>query len=109
MWMITPLGTFSIRCTAIDARKGTLTIETRVRSDLEALVTAVLPTASPIVETASRPRGYMVRVGRGEVALAMSTFVLDLHYDDLTEEFADHQGAVRSATTQSLWQAMHTQ
>ena len=68
MWMVTPLGAFSIRCSPADMRNGTLTIESKVRSDLEALMAAVLPSACPIVEVLSKSRGYMIRCGRGEIA-----------------------------------------
>jgi len=109
MWLVTPLGAFSIRCTAADARKGTLSVESKVRSDLEALVAAVLPSACPIVEVLGRKRGYMIRVGRGEMALALATLVLDLHYEDFAEEFADQQGDERAVINQSLWQTIYSQ
>ncbi len=109
MWMVTPLGAFSIRCTAADATKGTLTVESRTRSDLEALITAVLPSACPIVEVIARTRGFMTRCGRGEVALGLATLALDLNYDNIIEEFTDQQGSDRSAGNQSLWQAIQGQ
>jgi len=106
MWMVTPLGTFSIRCSPHDAGMGTLTVESKTRSDLEALIAAVLPSACPIVEVITRPRGYMTRVGRGEVALALATLALDLDYDDFREEFADQQGSDRTAVSEPLWQVI---
>jgi len=106
MWMVTPLGAFSIRCTPDDLVKGTLTVESKTRSDLEALVAAVLPSACPIVEVITRPRGYMTRCGRGEVALALATLALDLDYDDFLEEFADQQGSDRAELSEPLWQAI---
>jgi hypothetical protein len=104
--MVTPLGAFSIRCTPEDAVKATLTIESKTRSDLEALMAAVLPSACPIVEVITRPRGFMTRVGRGEVALALATLALDLDYDDFVEEFADQQGSDRTAVSEPLWQVI---
>jgi len=106
MWMVTPLGTFAIRCTPADAAKGTLTIESKTRSDLEALITAVLPSACPIVEVLSRSRGYMTRCERGEVALGIATLTLDLNYDNVVEKFTDQQGSDRAADNQNLWQAI---
>lgn len=106
MWMVTPLGTFSIRCTPADQRNGTLTIEAKVRSDLEGLIAAVLPSACPIVEVLSKSRGYMIRCGRGEVALAMATLAMDLNYDNFVEKFTDQQGSQRTEVNQPLWQAI---
>ncbi len=109
MWMVTPLGAFSIRCTPADMRNGTLTIESKVRSDLEALVAAVLPSACPIVEVLSKSRGYMIRCGRGEVGLALATLAMDLNYDNFVEKFTDQQGAARAEVDQPLWQAINAQ
>lgn len=109
MWMVTPLGAFSIRCTPADAAKGTLTVEARTRSDLEALITAVLPSACPIVEVIARTRGYMTRCGRGEVALGLATLALDLDYENFVEEFADQQGMDRTVINQSLWLSINGQ
>jgi hypothetical protein len=104
--MVTPLGAFGIRCTTSDVVNGTLTVESRIRSDLEALIAAVLPSACPIVEVIARTRGYMTRCGRGEVALGLATLALDLDYDNIEQEFTDQQGSDRSAVSQSLWQAI---
>ena len=109
MWMVTPLGAFSFRCTPADLRNGTLTIESKVRSDLEALMAAVLPSACPIVEVLSKSRGYMVRCGRGEVALALATLAMDLNYDNFVEKFTDQQGSSRTEGNEPLWQAISNQ
>lgn len=106
MWMVTPLGAFSVRCSRADVRNGTLTIESKVRSDLEALMAAVLPSACPIVEVLSKSRGYMIRCGRGEVALALATLAMDVNYDNFVEKFADQQGSSRTEVHQPLWQAI---
>ncbi len=106
MWMVTPLGTFSVRCTPADQRNGTLTIEAKVRTDLEGLVAAVLPSACPIVEVLSKSRGYMIRCGRGEVALALATLAMDLNYDNFVEKFTDQQGSSRTEINEPLWQAI---
>ncbi len=108
MWVVTPLGTFSIRCTPADTAKGTLTIESRTRSDLEALVAAVLPSACPIIEVIARQRGYMTRSSRGEVALALSTLALDLNYDDFVETFVDQQNSARIAVAEPLMQVLNS-
>lgn len=51
MWIITPLGFFSIVQKPGDVPTGTLTIRARVRSDLEALKAAVLPGLGKITES----------------------------------------------------------
>src|SRR5262249_11648333 len=50
MWLMTPLGFFSIVCKPDDKGRGTLTIRARVKSDLEALRREFLPALGPIVE-----------------------------------------------------------
>ena len=106
MWMVTPLGAFSLRCTAADVKNGTLTVESRVRSDLEALVTAVLPSACPIVEILSKPRSFMTRCDRGEVALGLATLALDVTYENFVKQFTEQLGADRTADSQPLLQAI---
>ncbi len=87
MWMVTPLGAFSVRCSPADARNGTLTI----------------------VEVLSKSRGYMIRCGRGEVALALATLAMDLNYDNFVEKFTDQQGSSRTEGHEPLWQAINAQ
>ncbi len=50
MWLMTPVGFFSIVCKAEDKKTGTLTIRSRVREDLLALHATVLPGMGAILE-----------------------------------------------------------
>ena len=70
---------------------------------------SVLPSACPIVEVLSKSRGYMIRCGRGEVALALATLAMDLNYDNFVEKFTDQQGSSRSEGHEPLWQAINAQ
>ncbi len=52
MWLMTSLGFFSIVCKADDIGSDTLTIRSRVRTDLESLRKQYLPSLGDIVENA---------------------------------------------------------
>jgi hypothetical protein len=50
MWLITPIGFYSIICKPGDAEAETLTVRARVKSDLEALRQEYLPSLGTISE-----------------------------------------------------------
>lgn len=57
MWLITPIGFFSIVQKPGDKQNGTLTVRSRVRSDLEALKESYLPGLGQIQESHNTRRG----------------------------------------------------
>jgi hypothetical protein len=67
MWLITPLGFFSIVCKPDDEKQGTLTVRSRVKSDLEALCKNFLHSLGPIVEGAGTDYRYRAKAQRDEI------------------------------------------
>jgi hypothetical protein len=72
MWLITPMGFYSVVCKPSDAEAGTLTVRARVRSDLEALRQECLPSLGPIQEGTGTDYCYRASAKRGEVAKALA-------------------------------------
>jgi 8-oxo-dGTP pyrophosphatase MutT (NUDIX family) len=72
MWIITPLGFFSIVQKPSDVPAGTLTVRARVRNDLEALQAAVLPGLGAITESKSTDYRFRATAQRSLVEAAMA-------------------------------------
>lgn len=62
MWLVTPVGFFSVVRKPTDIKNKTLTVRARVRSDLEALKAQYLPELGPIQE--SKVNDYRFRAWR---------------------------------------------
>ena len=92
MWLITPLGFFSIVRKPDDVSSGKLTIRARVKSDLEALRGHYLPGLETIAEDAGTDYRYRAKAPRGEVAKALAQLVQDIDYVNFKDEVAKKAG-----------------
>ena|SRR3974390_62251 len=93
MWLITSTGFFSIVCKPGDAERGTLTIRSRVRSDLDAL-REYLPSLGAIEEGAGTDYRYRARAKRGDVAKALAKMIQDLDYANFKNEVKKSRGNI---------------
>jgi hypothetical protein len=82
VWLITPLGFFSVVRKPDDIGAGTLTIRTRVKSDLEALRKHCLPDLGEIEENAGTDYRYRAKAPRGQVAEVLAQMVRDIDYEN---------------------------
>lgn len=107
MWIITPLGFFSIVQKPADVAAGTLTVRARVRSDLEALQAVVLPGLGPI--TASKATDYRFRATapRKLVEAAVVKLVAQLDYSNFKNQVAKVQGSMRADLYHDVWAVLH--
>jgi 8-oxo-dGTP pyrophosphatase MutT (NUDIX family) len=106
MWLITPIGFFSIVEKASDKRSDTLTVRARVRSDLEALRERYLPSLGEIKESSTNDYRFRALAPRADIATAMSAIVNDLHYSNFKSEVGRRQGAKREALYHDVWHAL---
>lgn len=107
MWLITPLGFFSIVCKPDDIGVGTLTIRARVKSDLEVLRKNCLPSLRVIEENASSDYRYRAKADRDEVAKAVVKMVEDIDYDNFKSEVAVKQGEHRACVYGEVWETLY--
>lgn len=107
MWMITPVGFFSIVQKFSDKSKGTLTVRARVKSDLENLKQHYLPELGDITETRNTDYRYRAVAPRSAMAAAMTRLVDELSYDNFKNEVARRQGYERAHLYHGVWDVLH--
>lgn len=107
MWLITPIGFFSVVQKPGDVAVDTLTIRSRVRSDLEALRQHHLPHLGAITESKNTDYRFRAVAPRAEVAAAMADMVRQLNYSNFKSQVAKTQGASRSHLYHDVWQVLY--
>jgi hypothetical protein len=107
MWVITPLGFFSIVCKPDDVGAGTLTVRARVRSDLEELKKQCLPSLSEIVDGGGTDYRYRSKALRSDIGNALAGMVQSLDYDNFKDEVARKQGKKRAEVYGRVWSTLY--
>jgi hypothetical protein len=107
MWLITPVGFFSIVQKPADRSAGTLTVRARVRADLAALKAQHLPGLGPIKTSSDTDYRYRATAPRAEVAAALSRMVEGLGYDNFKNEVAKRQGYERAGLYHDVWDVLY--
>lgn len=107
MWLITPIGFFSVVQKASDVAKDTLTIRARVQSDLLALREKYLPGLSQISESKTNDYRFRGVAPRSEVMAAMASMVEDLKYANFKDQVAKVQGKARAHLYHDVWSVLY--
>ncbi len=107
MWLITPIGFFSIVQKPGDKGKDTLTIRARVRSDLEALRDRYIPSLGEIKESPDNDYRFRAIAPRADVAAAAAAMVSDLDYSNFKSEVGKQQGARREMLYHGVWDVLY--
>lgn len=108
MWLITPIGFFSIVQKESDKQHDTLTVRARVRDDLTALKEQFLPNLGPIQESLNSDYRFRSVAPRAEVAAAMVRLVDSLDYNNFKSEVALKQGRQRASLYHQVWDVLYT-
>lgn len=107
MWLITPIGFFSIVQKPSDVADGTLTVRARVRADLEALRTQYLPDLGPVSESQANDYRFRAVAPRAQVASTMAAMVNDLDYSNFKNQVAKVQGQARAHLYHDVWDVLY--
>ncbi len=107
MWLLTPYGFFSIVEKPGDSADGALTVRARVRSDLDALRSAVLPELGPTEEGKNTDYRFRARAPRAAVAAAVARLVETLDYSNFKNAVADRQGSKRAKLYHDVWVVLY--
>lgn len=107
MWLITPVGFFSIVQKPGDKPKGTLTVRSRVRSDLAALKQHFLTGMGPIQESHDTDYRFRAVAPRSEVSAAMARMVDGLDYSNFKSEVGKTQGHKRASLYHKVWDVLY--
>ncbi len=90
MWLLTPIGFFSIVQKSDDATANTLTIRARAKGDLDALRLHYLPSLGPVIANAGTDYRYRAQAPRTDIAQVMSKLITDIRYDNFKNEVCNH-------------------
>ncbi|QHE84733.1 hypothetical protein [Hydrogenophaga sp. BPS33] len=107
MWLITPVGFFSVVRKPTDIKNKTLTVRARVRTDLEALKAQFLPELGAIQESAVNDYKFRGVAPQAAVAQAMARLVENMDYSNFKDEVAKQQGQPRSALYHDVWSVLY--
>lgn len=107
MWLMTPVGFFSIVEKPSDRNTGYLTVRARVRSDLERLGERFLPSLGPISESTSTDYRYRARASRSALSQAMAGLVDAISYTNFKSEVEREQGAKRADVYHDVWSVLY--
>ena len=103
MWLMTPIGFFSIVQKPGDRRAGTLTVRARVRADLAALKAQFLPTLGPIREGTGTDYRYRATAPTVDVSSAFARMLGAIDYSNFKDEVAKVQGDPRAHLYHEVW------
>ena len=107
MWLMTPLGFFSIVQKPEDIPRGTLTVRARIASDLDNLRNGPLPTLGPTITNAGTDYACRAIAPREDVAKALAAVVMDLDYVNFKTEVGKRQGKERAHLYGEVWNVLY--
>ena len=107
MWLITPVGFFSVVQKASDVAADTLTVRARVRGDLEALREQYLPNLGEVQESKANDYRFRAVAPRADVAAAMANMVNHLQYSNFKNQVAKLQGSARAHLYHDVWDVLY--
>lgn len=107
MWLLTPIGFFSIVQKPSDQAAGTLTVRARVKSDLEALRASYLPSLGVIQESLSNDYRFRAVAPQQDVSAALAQLVAQLDYSNFKNEVAKQQGSARAQLYHGVWDVLY--
>lgn len=107
MWLITPVGFFSVVRKPTDIKDKTLTVRARVRSDLEALKAQYLPELESIQESKVNDYRYRAVAPQSAIAATMARLIEDVDYANFKDEVKKRQGADRAHLYHDVWDVLY--
>jgi len=107
MWLMTPIGFFSIVEKPNDRHVGTLTVRARVEGDLVALKARYLPELNEIKTDQGTDYRYRATAPREAVARALSRLTIDLDYSNFKDEVSRMQGHERARVYGEVWHCLY--
>jgi hypothetical protein len=107
MWIMTTIGFFSIVQKPEDKRDDTLTIRSRVESDLIALRDQYLPNLGTIVAHSGTDYQYRASAPRTDVSAALEKLTQGIDYDNFKNAVASRQDHRRASLYGKVWSTLY--
>lgn len=106
MWILSTFGFFSIVEKPTDRGGGTLTIRSRVESDLDRMRIA-LPRLGQTQTSDLSDYQYRAVANRSDVATAVARSVESINYPNFKDAVAHYQGRGRAALYGDVWATLY--
>lgn len=107
MWLITPIGFFSIVQKPEDIEAGILTLRARAKDDLMALRQKYLPELGDIQKGGGTDYPYRARATKADVAAVMARLVEDIDYSNFKNVVHERQGSTRAHLYGKVWEVLY--
>lgn len=107
MWLITPIGFFSVVQKPSDVAHDTLTIRARIHADLDALRAHYMPGLGDVSESKTNDYRFRAVAPRAEVASALAGMVNALDYSNFKNQVAKVQGSSRAHLYHDVWDVLY--
>ncbi len=107
MWLITPVGFFSVVRKPSDTKNRTLTVRARVRADLVALRAEYLPELGRIQESQVNDYRFRAVAPQTAVSRAMARLGDSIDYSNFKDEVATRQGYTRAHLYHEVWSTLY--
>ena len=107
MWLITPVGFFSLVQKPADVAAGTLTVRARVRSDIDSLRVAFLPELTPTKESSSTDYRFRAQAPKEAVSAALAKLAESIDYSNFKDVVAERQGKERAHLYHGVWDVLY--
>ena len=102
-WFVTTIGFFSVVEKDADKSRGTLTIRSRVHSDLENLRDRYLPDMGEILESTRSDYRFRAVAPREAVSEAMAKLVTGIDYSNFKSAVSSTQSYGRASVYGDVW------
>lgn len=106
MWIFTTVGFFSVVQKPEDKVPGTVTIRSRVRTDLEELRDRYLPSLGAIEATPHADYQFRAKASREAFALALANAAAEVDYTNFKNAVSKSHGAKRAHVYGAVWSAV---
>lgn len=105
MWLFTPEFFVSVVEKPQDRRRRTLTLRTRNRADIDALIAAYFPRAKPY-QVAHSDYEWRIRVSKRAWAKAVAAMASQIDYPNFKDEVTRRQGRRRHDIYLRVWSVL---
>lgn len=108
MWLLTKVGFFSIVEKPWDRGQDTLTVRSRVRTDLETFIAFLPRSQNPtIVEDKQADYQFRIQARRFDVEFAVMQITMRIDYDNFKDAVGKHQGYPRARLYGQVWSTLY--
>ena len=107
MWILTPIGFFSLVRKPEDEASGSLTVRARVREDLETFA-RLCPELGPIESSQWTDYAFRARGPAAAVAATVGQLTAEIDYSNFKDQVQWKQGKARARVYGEVWETLYS-